>query len=638
MSDWLYDGFPGRVLKVDLSAETCEIVELSHKLLVESIGGKGLATRLLVDWDTTDSEAYELVHPITGKSDVARHPSTPLLLFNGPFQASKVGSAGRVVICTRSPLTDIFLDTYIGGDFGHDLARAGFNGIFIHGAASRWLRLEIADLEAKLLACPELKSTTTWECEQALSGLGKCISIGPAGENGVRFASPITDGRRAAGRGGSGAQFGFKKLKAITVKSTGVGRYASDFDLGEAVKRQRGEMGRRRKSGDPFYSFGTSRAPIYASETSRMPTANYTSTTGAMTKMGTKEVVSQLDTRRLSGEHWHDSLPDAKQSGCCKPCPIACEASDRIAGVKGKPLHTVQVDRPEYETLALLGANLGIDDAMAVMDGNDICNQLGIDTISSGAILSLICELTERGVSPWQDTFGPEQTRWNFGIPQLPPLALEQIVKGGGMFDILKYGAVATAHWVESNSDFKATELVAHCKGLDLPAWDPRGKRGNAMAYMTCNIGASHMRAAYKTPTGLPDQSAVDLMGELIDSQNSSVIRDSLILCAFAEGPTPPEIIISAWNAMTGSSDDWEDLLDRAKMQWRRAREWNIAHWEKLGLTPRSQDFLSYRLRKDPLPDGVAKGMVSFVDDEDESSCLNEYYRLRGWDENGKPQ
>ena len=632
MSDWRFDGFPGRVLKVNLSDGLIEIIELDHELLISTMGGKALATRLLVDWDTTEEEAYQLVHPVTGGSDVARHPSTPLLIFTGPFQGSKVGSAGRAVVCTRSPLTDIYLDTYIGGNWGHDLRKAGFDGIFIHGASQDWVRLEISDQNVSLIPCPELVGTTTWECEQTLVESGECMAIGPAGEKGIRIASPLTAGRRAAGRGGSGAQFGFKRLKAISVKATGVHRHADEVNLGDAIKRQRSEMGIRRRNGDPFYSFGTSRGTIYASENSRMPTANYTSTTGAMTVMGTKEVVSMLDARQLSGEHWHESLPDAKQSGCCTPCPIACEANDRPEGVKGKPKYRNRVDRPEYETLAMMGSNLGLDDSLAVMDGNDVCNRLGLDTISSGALLSFVCELEARGWSPW-----PESKEFIFGDASLPVRALTALVNGGGMYDVLAGGAVAAARWVEKETGHPATELVAHCKGLDLPAWDPRGKRGNAMAYMTCNIGSSHMRAGYKNPTGLPNASAVDLMEELIESQNSIVIRDSLILCAFAQGATPRDIMIDTWNAMTGSSDTWEDLMDRANQQWTTARSWNIAHWDKLGLNPRDEDYLSHRLRKDPLPDGIAKGLVSFVDDDDEAACLDEYYRLRGWGLDGRP-
>ena len=649
MAEWLYDGYPGRVLVVNLSAGTCESRDIDHQVLIESIGGKGLATRLLVDWDTTEEDAFELVHPVHGGSDVASHPSTPLLLMTGPYQSSKVGSTGRAVICTRSPLTDIFLDTYIGGNLGHDLRLAGWEGIFIHGRSDTLVRLEIDDLKATLHPAEELSGLSTWQTEQKLQGLGECLSIGLAGENQIRIASPITAGRRAAGRGGSGAQFGFKNLKAITVKCSGSVRYASDPNLMVAVKKQRGEMGVRRKNGDPFYSFGTSRSPIYASSTSRMPTANYTSATGAMTKMGTKEVSSQLDARKLSGEHWHESLPNAKQSACCAPCPIACEAADRIEGQKGKPVHTNRTDRPEYETLAMLGSNLGIDDSLAVMDGNDACNRLGIDTISSGAALSFICELTERGWSPWADTFiAPfnfgsfskgDQVPWRFGIAELPALALALLadasIGDGSLFGTLAGGAVAASMWVENETGHPATHLTAHCKGLDLPAWDPRGKRGNAVAYMTSNIGASHMRAEYKTPTGLPDSSAVDLMAELVESQNEIVIRDSMILCAFAKGVTSNEVMVEAYNSITGLSTNWSELKSRAAEQWDLARTWNVSYWQRLGHNPKQQDLLSYRLRKDPLPDGIAKGMVGFVDDKDEQMCIEEYYRLRGWNVNG---
>ena len=666
---WQFDGFPGRVLWVDMTSKEVQTRDIPHEWLLESMGGKGLATRLLIEWDTTDySEATSLQHPVTKNVDTARHPSSPLLFMTGPYQASNVGSSGRAVVVTRSPLTDLYIDTYIGGNIGHVLREAGWDGLFISGASDTLLRLEILDGSAVLHDATELKGLTTWDVEKKLDHLGECLSIGPAGENGVRIASPLTAGRRAAGRGGTGAAFGFKGLKAVTVKSSSKEniRFASEASLSSAVKVQRQEMGLRRRSGDPFYSFGTSRGPIYASENGRMPTANYSSTNAMIPEFSqlkvrggtsTVDIRTELNAHELSGEHWHESLPDAKQSACCAPCPIACEAADRptIDGVKvrKRPVHLDRVDRPEYETLAMLGSNLGLTSSLDVMDGNDACNRLGIDTISAGAALSIVCELVEHNWLPedWSDHFHApfdfgrykegDVVPWQFGIPELPPLALAMLAHSQpgdkDLFSVLASGAVAFSSFVEEATGHPATRLTAHCKGLDLPAWDPRGKRGNAMAYMTANVGASHMRAGYKEPTGLPNESALDLMGELIESQNSIVIRDSMILCAFAKGATPDSVMLDAWNAITGDSATWSDLMQRASNQWDLARTWNVEHWNRIGIEPREADLLSWRLRKEPIPAGIAAGMVSFVDEDDEQACLKEYYLLRGWSPNGVP-
>ena len=667
---WQFDGFPGRVLWVDMTSKEVQARDIPHQWLMESMGGKGLATRLLVEWDTTDySEATSLQHPLTQHTATARHPSSPPLFMTGPYQPSKAGSSGRAVVVTRSPLTDLYIDTYIGGNIGHVLREAGWDGLFITGASDSLMRLEIIDGSATLLDATELSGMTTWDVEKKLDHLGECLSIGPAGENGVRIASPLTAGRRAAGRGGTGAAFGFKGLKAVTVKSTSKEniRFASEASLSSAVKVQRQEMGLRRRSGDPFYSFGTSRGPIYASENGRMPTANYSSTNATIPEFSqlkvrggtsTVDVRTELNAHELSGEHWHESLPDAKQSACCAPCPIACEAADRptIDGVKlrKRPVHLDRVDRPEYETLAMLGSNLGLTSSLDVMDGNDACNRLGIDTISAGAALSIVCELVEHNWLPgeWSDHFHApfdfgrykqgDVVPWQFGIPELPPLALAMLAHSqpgdGDLFSVLAAGAVAFSSYVEEATGHPATRLTAHCKGLDLPAWDPRGKRGNAMAYMTANVGASHMRAGYKEPTGLPNESALDLMGELIESQNSIVIRDSMILCAFAKGATPDSVMLDAWNAITGDSATWSDLMQRASNQWNLARTWNVEHWNRIGVNPRDADLLSWRLRNEPIPAGIAAGMVSFVDEDDEKACLKEYYLLRGWSSNGVPQ
>ena len=671
-SEWRFNGFPGRVLWVDLTKGTCQPKEIPHDWLMQTMGGKALATKLLVEWDTTDySEAMKLEHPLGGDSDVARHPTTPLLFMTGPYQASKIGSSGRAVVVTRSPLTDLYIDTYIGGDVGHDLRRAGWDGLFITGKSETLCWLKIEDGIATIEDASHMSGMTTWQVEKTLNGHGKCVSIGPAGENHVRIASPLTDGRRAAGRGGTGASFGFKNLKCFTVKVSAEAKelvkWSDEFSLKDAIGKQRKEMGSRRKVGDPFYSFGTSRGPIYASATNRMPTGNYSSTDGKIPELSQLkvgggqggspdkqlEVMLEIDPVELSGEHWHEQLPNAKQSGCCAPCPIACEASDRIEGVRGKQQYTERMDRPEYETLALLGSNLGIGSSIHVMDGNDACNKVGIDTISAGAALSLICELNARDWLPedWANHFHApfdfgsykqgDVVSWEFGIPELPPFAIHLIGQSklgdGTLFGSLAGGAVACARYVEKVTGNPATRLTAHSKGLDLPAWDPRGLRGNGMAYMTANVGASHMRAVYKIPTGLPNASAVDLMPELISSQNSIVIRDSMILCAFAKGATPDSVMTQAWNSITGDDAEWSDLLERAAEQWDQARRWNCEHWARLDKDPRGEDKLSWRLRKEPLPTGIAAGMVSFVDDEDEENCLSEYYRLRGWSEQGIP-
>ena len=239
---WRFDGFPGRVLWVDLSKGTCEERDIPYEWCISSMGGKALATKLLVEWDTTDYDsATAQLHPVTGRMDAASHPTTPLLFMTGPYQASKIGSSGRAVVVTRSPLTECYIDTYIGGNIGHDLRKAGWDGLFITGASERWVRLEINDQCATLHDAEPLLGLTTWEVEQHLDELGECLSIGPAGENGIRIASPLTAGRRAAGRGGTGASFGFKRLKAITVKassdSSSMVRYANEFSLGDAVKK-----------------------------------------------------------------------------------------------------------------------------------------------------------------------------------------------------------------------------------------------------------------------------------------------------------------------------------------------------------------------------------------------------------------
>ena len=692
---WRLDGAPGRWLEVNLGSGATRTHHLDRDQIAARIGGKTLATDIITRYDTTDwDDALGRAHPVLDLPDVAAHPTSPFTLFTGPYQSTSLGSTGRAVVTTRSPLTQLYLDTYIGGDLGHVLRRAGWDGLFIHGAAERWMRLDIRDDVIDLLPADDLVGLTTWQTEQRLAAQAdalpgqEVVSIGPAGEAGSRIASPITSGRRAAGRGGSGAVLGHKRLKAITVSGSTEPRIADEAGLDTTIRAQRRNMGRARRNGDPFYRFGTSRAPDYASTSDRLPTLNFATASGSRVSLaglsGQLLIAEQtspgtrLDIGALSGPHWHDVHKDGRQGACCNPCPIACEAAIRPAGHRGRVRHHPRADRPEYETLAMLGSNLGLESADDVMDGNDACNRLGVDTISGGAALSLICELAARGWLPtgWSEGEVPSTLHkqliptdavhdpdrplpgftalrahgrfaagdlipWAFGLPELPPLALERLstatVGDGSLFGTLAAGAVACARFVECLTGHPATRLTAHSKGLDLPAWDPRGKRGNGLAYMTSNVGASHMRGDYKGVTGLPDRPMLDLVPELIEDQGAKVLRDSWILCAFATPATPHRMQLEAFQALTGARTTWGEAMAAAARQWDQARHWNIAYWDAVSLEPRGEDVLSHRLRRERLIDGPAKGLVSFVDDQDEARSLSAYYAGRGWSEDGRP-
>lgn len=694
--EWRLDGSPGRWLEVDLGSGATRTHHLSAEDLQRTVGGKMLATDLLQTHDTTDlDDALALPHPVADRPDVALHPTTPWSLFTGPYQSTRLGSTGRAVVTTRSPLTQLYLDTYIGGDLGHSLRRAGWDGLMLHGQAEQWTHLSIRDDAVELLPADHLVGLDTWQVEQRLETADdtappgtQTLSIGPAGESLVRIASPLTSGRRAAGRGGSGASLGAKRVKAITVHGTTEPRVADEDRLDTSIRTQRQNMGQKRRNRDPFYRFGTSRAPDYASKTDRIPTINYSTASGTRLRLSAlaptqmvaeAPIVGAVDMVTLAGPHWHDQHPDAKQSGCCTPCPIACEAAIRPAGHRGRAKHLPRADRPEYETLALLGSNLGIASADDVMDGNDACNRLGIDTISAGAALSLMCELAARDWFPdgWSEgdvtpaeldtlldvpaTHDPTRplpafraphahgrfaagdlVPWAFGLPELPPLALARLARAspgdGSLFSTLAAGAVLCADHVERVTGHPASRLTAHSKGLDLPAWDPRGKRGHGLAYMTSNVGSNHMRADYRGNTGIPDRSTVELVPELVASQHEKVLRDSWILCAFAVGATPQDVQLEAWRGLAGAdSRGWDALMSSAARQWDQAREFNVAYWDAVGLSPRSQDVLSHRLRDEPLVDGPAKGMVSFASREDEVASLDAYYVERGWSEDGRP-
>jgi len=300
-------------------------------------------------------------------------------------------------------------------------------------------------------------------------------------------------------------------------------------------------------------------------------------------------------------------------AACCAPCTIACEGRTK-KGKRGDPMS----ERPEYETIALLGSNLGIADRMSIMESNELCNALGLDTISTGAVIGFAVECSKRGLI---------EERLDWADPAVPRTLIPKIARREGVGDTLAEGVRRAAEILGGD----AWKWAVHGKGLELPAWDPRGKLGSAMAYATGDIGASHMRDEYvNKATAL--ESAVPVIPTLVESQDWLAVRDSLILCAFATDYTGDDRMVSLYNSITGEEATREDLMERAHGIWTLTRAFNVREGVR-----RKDDTLSWRLVNDPLPSGRAKGAVAFMSEADRKACLDKYYDLRGWDEDGVP-
>lgn len=582
-------GRANRLLRVNLDARTAKPEPIPEEVHRQWIGAKGLG-------------AYFLAKELAPGTDPLA-PENILIFASGPYQGTGISSAGRMAVITKSPLTGIFLDSYIGGDIGHAVKRAGYDMILFEGAAEKPVMLDVRNGAAEVKDAAHLWGKTTHDTERELKKTAgpkaEVVSIGPGGENLVKFASPITRFRRAAGRGGSGAVMGSKNLKAVLVDGAHTFAPAIPEKLKTETVAAIKQVNEDRKKGDTFLVYGTSQAPTFAASVDRLPTRNYQS--GDFDKAG-----------EIHGEKFHAQF-GMDGSACCGPCVIACEGRTHDAG-RGD----VRSERPEYETIALLGSNLGIADREAIMDANDRCNALGLDTISTGGAIGFAIECSEHGVI---------KEKFAFGDRKVSDHLIEAIAHRKGIGDTLAEGVRGAADILGGRS----YKWAVHGKGLEIPAWDPRGKLGSGLAYATGDIGGSHMRDEYVTKK-TPLESALPIVPDLVRGQDWLAVRDSLILCAFATDYTGEERMVDLYNAISGFGNTKEELIARGHAIWDLTRAFNVRE----GVS-RKDDTVSWRHLNDPLPSGRAKGAVSFSSEADRQACLDKYYELRGWDESGMP-
>lgn len=580
----IMSGYWKRLLRINLTNRDIATEEISQEIIAKFLGAKGIG-------------AYYFIRGLKEGIDPLS-PENRIVLATGPFQGTDILSSGRFATITKSPLTGIFLDTYCGGMFGHGLKRCGFDLLIIEGKAQTPVYISITNGKVQIKDAQNLWGKHTNEVEKIIKSVeGKrssIVSIGVAGENKVLFSCLISDRRRAAGRGGAGAVFGSKNLKAIVVNGT---MEVPIYDA-KRIKKLNQEAShvvkQMQKDKVDFYLYGTSWAIGYAHKTDRLPVLNF--------RKGEWDYYEGLNGKTIHKEN------RVRPEPCC-PCPIACGGNILPQG-KG---------RPEYETLAMLGANCGLRTYKTVILANELCNLYGLDTISTGNVIAFTMECYEKGLIKEGIKFGDEK-----GLLDL----IKKIAFGKGIGSQLALGTKRLAKiWGKGCFDFSM-----NVKGLEFPAWNCRGKIGQGLAYMTANIGASHLRDAL-TNNNPPKKSALGIVEELVSTQNKSIAKDSYIICAFALFTVTDEMCLDYFKAVTGREIDEGELQEIGNRIFTLIRGFNC----KEGIS-RKDDSLPPRTMKEALPSGRAKGCKAFINEQDKERCLERYYELRGWDRNGIPK
>ncbi len=587
--------YAGRLLRVNLSSGQIKKEEIPEEIMRKYIGGRGLGTYFL----------NKLLDP---KTD-SLAPENVLIFATGPLTGTPAPTGGRYMVLCKGPLTNLVACSNSGGQFGAELKAAGYDLLIFEGRSPEPSYLFIKDDEVVLKPASHLWGLETYETtdrlqEECGDKNVKVACIGPAGENLVRFACVMNEKHRAAGRSGVGAVMGSKNLKAIAVRGSNR-PHAPDHDVFMNFIRQKLETLKDNPvTGEGLPKLGTKVLDNIINEHGAYPTRNFQ--TGVFE--GTSEV---------SGEALVEKGYLKKNRGCYA-CPIHCgRVTELPTGSKG--------EGPEYESGWAMGACMGIKDLIAITEANFLCNRLGMDTISCGVTLACAMELYEKGHLPKEDlNSGPEPT---FGSSEALLYYVSAIAYRKGLGDKLAEGSLRLA------TNYGHPELSMSVKGQELPAYDPRGVQGQGLAYATSNRGGCHVRAYLISPEvlGIPeklDPQSVEGKAQWVKIfQDLTAVIDSCGLCLFTSFALGVEDYRDLLSAATGFDYSVEEMFTCGERIWNLERLFNF----RAGLTP-EMDTLPERLLKEPMPEGPQKGNVVRL-----SEMLPEYYRLRGWDQDGKP-
>jgi len=598
----MYDGYMGKILRVDLLNRKTEIQPLDEKIARNLVGGSGIGTRFLYD------ETTEQTDPLS--------PENLLIFMTGPLTGSSVPGTGRHEVTFKSPLTGIFGRAGVGGKWGVELKRAGFDGIIVVGKADKPVYLSIHGGEVEFRDARHLWGKDTYEASEILKEeIGDRVRtaiIGPAGEKQIKIACIAHEGNHArmAGRCGAGAVMGSKNLKAIAV-------------------------------------YGTQRVPIYQPEALKdyikQMLPHISEVTQGLRKFGTGGGVQNYEllgnfphknwalsdweegASKICGQEMARTILTGRYS--CQNCPVGC---GRVVKVTDGPFAPVDGGGPEYETIAALGSNCLVDNLEAIAKANELCNRYGIDTMSAGSAIAFAMEAYEKGLINKKDTGGID-LKWGDGKALVE--MVEKIGKQEDIGALLGEGVKRAALEIGG----LASEFALQIKGLEPSFHDPRCFFSQALSYATTNRGGCHNGSGSHScemkgtqpDLGInepQDRHQVDGKAEFtIKLQNLMCMFDALVMCKFMHltGAIKARSMVDFLNFVTGWDMDMAEFLKVGERTFTLQRLYNV----RCGISRKDDTlparFLTLKRDRDKLP---PMGQL-----------LSDYYECRGWSEEGVP-
>ena len=609
-------GYAGTILRINLSTQAVSKEPLSEEFADKYIGGRGFVARMLYDEIAPGLDPYA--------------EENIVVMASGPLSGYYLPASGKTHFGTKSPATYGYADGNMGGHFGPALKYAGYDVLVLTGKAQEPSYIFIEDDKVEIRSAAKYWGQGSISVEKQMKeDLGEdfeICTVGPGGENKVRFACISHDFGRQCGRTGIGTVVGDKKIKASAVKGT---KSLAAYDLEGLYKA--GKQAYADIYEKPGFTGwtpeGTAGITNFINQVGAFPTRNFQSSYSEHYE-------------QINGKSILEKIKITDKGCFC--CPIPC---GKYGHAKTK-LGSTYVEGPEFETISLFGGNCELQTIEDVAYANYICDELGVDTISGGAVVAFAIECYEKGI------ISKEQMGRDVCFRDLESVVhiLNLIAYRQGAGDILADGVKIASERLGQGAE----RLAVHVKGLEWTGYECRNAPGMMLAYLTADIGAHHNRAWVlgQDVTGT-DANVHDLItqggsGEkmpkspvhgkaqgVIDSQHLRPMFDVLGTCRLQmmELGFEVEHYEELFALVTGKRKSWQELINVSEMIWHLTRSFFVREIEGFG---RHMDFAPYRLCHDPVKSGPNEG--HYITEDEVNILLDEYYEARGWDQNGIPK
>lgn len=592
------NGYGGSILRVNLTTGTVAKEPTPAEVARDFIGGRGFGIYFLL------KEVPKGADPLG--------PENKLIISSGPISGMLVPGGGKCDWTTKAPLTGGYASASMGGHFTAEMRYAGLDSIILEGISPKPVYLFIDDDKVELRDAADLWGKATFAVEkQFKEKLGEEFQvavIGIGGENLVPYACINHDYGRQAGRGGVGAVMGSKKVKAIVLHGTKSVQVA-DKDAYRTAGMALYKACKDAEGLKDWTRYGTTIVVSWCDEVGALPTRNFSA--------GSFE-----DGKNLYGPVMREKIVITDKG--CFGCPSPCGKYSR------NKKYNSYVEGPEYETIGLMGANLGIDDIEAVAQANLLCDDLGIDTISAGNAIGWAMECYEKGILTKKDTDGLDL---KFGNVEATFTLIDKIAHREGLGALLAEGVKRAAKKVGKGSEKFAIQV----KGMEQSAYATHNATAMLLAYMTCDVGAHHNRSwaiTYDLQVGR-EKVVPEKVARVIWLQNFRPMFDVLGGCRlqWVELGIDRDLYVPALEAITGIHRSWEDLDKVGERIWNLTRLYWMRENEGFG---REWDLPSPRFYEEPPKSGATKGQITSF--EDVNILLDMYYEQRGWTSDGQPK